>query len=67
MKRDLIPSSERDLLLRMDAKIDTVISGLEHAQRRAAIAGVVAGGISGSVAGGMMTLGIAYIKAKLGL
>ena len=67
MKKDLNALSEREILLRMDAKIDTVIDGLEQTQRRAAIAGVVAGGISGSVTGGVMTLGIAYLKAKLGL
>lgn len=58
--------SERQLLLRIDRKLDRVTSDLGEVKRQAAVAGGVAGGIAGGVAGGVVAVAIGYIKAKMG-
>ena len=50
------------LLRRIDGKMDTVVDRLDAVERRAMVAG--AGG--GALAGGVVSLGIAYIRAKMG-
>jgi|GEM_PF-2338767 len=59
-------SEERELLQRIDAKMDLMALRMDGLERRAATAGAVAGGVSGGLAGGVVAVGILYIKAKLG-
>ncbi len=55
-------TTEVALLRRIDGKMDTVVDRLDTVERRAMVAG--AGG--GALAGGVVSLGIAYIRAKMG-
>ena len=55
-------STELALLRRIDGKMDNLTSRLDAVDRRAAVAGAV----SGSVAGGVVTIAIGYIRAKMG-
>ena len=55
-------TTEVALLRRIDGKMDTVVNRLDTVERRAMVAG--AGG--GALAGGVVSLGIAYIRAKMG-
>ncbi len=55
-------TTEVALLRRIDGKMDTVVDRLDAVERRAMVAG--AGG--GALAGGVVSLGIAYIRAKMG-
>ncbi len=59
--------SEHELLMNLDRKLDTVLYAMADAKKQAAISGAVAGSISGSITGSIVTLGIAYIKAKFGI
>lgn len=59
---DAEETTEVALLRRIDGKMDTVVDRLDTVERRAVVAG--AGG--GALAGGVVSLGIAYIRAKMG-
>lgn len=62
MKSDTEGLSERQLLLRIDDKLDLVQQDLVDVKRQAAVSGAISGGM----AGGLVAVGIAYIKAKMG-
>ena len=55
-------STELALLRRIDGKVDHLTTRLDAVDRRAAIAGAM----SGSLAGGVVSLAIGYIRAKMG-
>jgi len=58
--------SERQLLLRIDGKLDQVSRDVGEIKRQAVGAGGVAGGVAGGLAGGVVAVAVGYIKAKLG-
>ncbi len=53
---------EAETLQRIEGKIDTLTEGMGNIERRAAITG----GLCGGIAGGLVTVGILFIKVKLG-
>ncbi|MDR1946449.1 MAG: hypothetical protein LBQ51_04700 [Desulfovibrio sp.] len=56
------PLSDRELLQRIDGKMDKVSAELKSIQRGATVSGAVAGGLSG----GIVSLTVAYIKSLMG-
>jgi len=55
-------TTEVALLRRIDGKMDTVVDRLDAVERRA----MVVGASSGALAGGVVSLTIGFIRAKMG-
>ncbi len=55
-------TTEVALLRRIDGKMDTVVDRLDTVERRA----MVVGASSGALAGGVVSLTIGFIRAKMG-
>ncbi|VVE59811.1 hypothetical protein PCA31118_00023 [Pandoraea captiosa] len=60
-------SEELALLRKIDSNVDELRAGIKDAQRLAARNGAVAGAIAGAASGGIVALGIAFARAKLGI
>jgi hypothetical protein len=58
----LAPVSERDILLRIDGKVDKLDRNMTTIKRDV----VRSGAIAGALAGGIASVAVAYIKAQFG-
>jgi hypothetical protein len=61
----LTPVTERELLLRIDGKIDAMRTDFKHIKREAVFSGAVAGAVAGGLSGAVVAVGVAYIKAQM--
>ncbi len=66
-KTNITAQAQQDESLRLLRKIDGRLDGLESKIDRSHRTAVRHGAVAGGVAGGMVSLGIAFVKAKLGL
>ncbi len=58
---------ELDLLKQIDSKLDRIESRVDNIQEVATKQWAIAGAVAGGITGGLVTAGIALIKARLGL
>ena len=59
-------ASERDLLVRIDSKMDRLVVDIDNLRDEARRAGALAGTISGGLAGGIVAISIALLRARMG-
>lgn len=61
-----VESEELALLRKIDSNVDELRQGIKDAQRLATKSGAIAGSVAGAASGGIVAIGIAIARAKLG-
>ena len=64
---DMNGRETREMLAALNVKMDTANDKLDELKAVAARSGGIAGAVAGGVSGGVVAVGVAFIKAKLGL